>query len=180
MKYSGYILLILMVGAGVFVVLMTFQRARLYARTAVTYTQMLVPTRYVCHHCSFVWLQVSCDLHLQKGYCQGDEYLAELDYIGGCIWGSHDLNMCTITQLTEVMERHKEGYESEMEVSSVDYLSDEFTMQSSDDDEPTDYNNSTQQQSVQQVVYYCMVKNSSCMLMVYDRVVKLCTMKILN
>ncbi|XP_065890411.1 histone-lysine N-methyltransferase SETDB1-B-like isoform X3 [Dysidea avara] len=58
----------------------------------------------------------------KKGSRQGDEYLAELDYI-------------------EVMERHKEGYESEMEVSSVDYLSDEFTMQSSSsDDEMSDYN----------------------------------------
>ena len=44
------------------------------------------------------------------------------------------------------MERHKEGYESEMEVSSVDYLGDEFTMQSSNDDELSDYND-TQQDS---------------------------------
>jgi len=40
------------------------------------------------------------------------------------------------------MERHKEGYESEMEVSSVDYLSDEFTMQSSSEDELSDFDDS--------------------------------------
>jgi len=40
------------------------------------------------------------------------------------------------------MERHKEGYESEMEVSSVDYLSDEFTIQSSSEDEMSDYDDS--------------------------------------
>lgn len=51
---------------------------------------------------------------------------------------------CTIT---EVMERHKEGYESEVEVSSMDYLSDEFTM--SEEDEAPDYNDSIQQQQQQ-------------------------------
>ena len=54
---------------------------------------------------------------------------------------------------SEVMERHKDGYESEMEVSSVDYLSDEFTMQSSEEDETVDYpHNSKQQPSLPQVV----------------------------
>ena len=49
---------------------------------------------------------------------------------------------------TEVMERHKEGYESEVEVSSMDYFSDEFTM--SEEDEAPDYNDSIQQQQQQQ------------------------------
>ena len=55
----------------------------------------------------------------------------------------------------EVMERHKEGYESEVEVSSLDYLSDEFTMQSSEEDEPPSHNDSMQQQqqSTPQQVY---------------------------
>ena len=47
------------------------------------------------------------------------------------------------------MERHKEGYESEIEVSSLDYLSDEFTMQSSEEDEPPSHNDSIQQQQQQ-------------------------------
>ena len=46
------------------------------------------------------------------------------------------------------MERHKEGYESEIEVSSLDYLSDEFTLQSSEEDEPPSHDNSMQPQQV--------------------------------
>lgn len=57
-------------------------------------------------------------------------------------------------RFTEVMERHKEGYESEIEVSSLDYLSDEFTMQSSEEDEPSSHNDNMKQQqpTPQQVV----------------------------
>lgn len=65
----------------------------------------------------------------KKGYCQGDEYLAELDYI-------------------EVMERHKEGYESDVEISSNDYFSEEFTM--SEEDEAPSYNDSLLQDQQQQ------------------------------
>ena len=50
------------------------------------------------------------------------------------------------------MERHKEGYESEIEVSSLDYLSDEFTMQSSEEDESPEPNGGTQQEEIPEQV----------------------------
>lgn len=46
------------------------------------------------------------------------------------------------------MERHKEGYESDVEISSNDYFSEEFTM--SEEDEAPSYNDSLLQDQQQQ------------------------------
>ena len=60
-----------LIGVGVFVALMTFPRARLYAHTQVTSTLMLVPTRYAT--VTSLWIMwLSCDLMFyRRGIAKG-------------------------------------------------------------------------------------------------------------